>query len=267
MKNEKKEMSFVDHLEELRWHIIRSLIAIGIGMIFFFAFVQDFINLVILAPFSPKFFINDFLCQMNETLCFGKIEVNFQATEPYEQFSRAIYISFIGGLIVAFPYVVWELWRFLKPGLLDSEIKKTKGFVFVVSILFLLGVCFGYFIISPFSVIFLSKFQIADGVQNNWRIGSVIELIAQITLAGGLLFQLPVFSFFLGRMGILTSKVMRTYRRHAIVLILVIAGILTPPDPFSQIFLGIPMFMLYELSIWIVKSIEKKEILEEVSNN
>lgn len=257
-------MSFVEHLEELRWHIIRSLIAVGIGMIFFFAYVQDFIENVVLAPFSPRFFINDFLCQMNETLCFGRIEVNFQATEPYEQFSRAIYISFIGGLIVAFPYVVWEFWRFLKPGLLDSEIKKTRGFVSVVSILFLLGVGFGYFVISPFSVIFLSQFQIAEGVQNNWRIGSVIELIAQISLAGGLLFQLPVLSYFLARIGILTSKVMRTYRRHAIVLILVIAGILTPPDPFSQIFLGIPMFLLYEVSIWIVRSVEKKESQEEI---
>lgn len=259
MKNDKKEMSFVDHLEELRWHIIRSLIAIGIGMIFFFIYIQDFINYVVLAPFSSQFFINDFLCQMNETLCFGKIEVNFQATEPYEQFSRAFYISFIGGLIVAFPYVAWEFWRFLKPGLLDSEIKKTKSFVWVVSFLFIIGVNFGYFIISPFSVIFLSKFQIAEGVQNNWRIGSVIELISQITLAGGLLFQLPVLSYFLGRMGILTSKFMRNYRRHAVVVILIISGILTPPDPFSQIFLGIPMYLLYELSIWIVRSIEKSE--------
>lgn len=266
MKNDKKEMSFVEHLEELRWHIIRSLIAIGIAMIFFFVFVQDFINHIILAPFSPQFFINEFLCQMNETLCFGKIDVNFQATEPYEQFSRAIYISFMGGLVVAFPYVVWELWRFLKPGLLESEIKKTKGFVSVVSILFILGVLFGYFIISPFSVIFLSKFQIADGVQNNWRIGSVIELIAQITLAGGFLFQLPVLSYFLAKMGILTSKTMKTYRRHAIVFILIVAGILTPPDPFSQIFLGVPMFLLYELSIWIVKSIEKKEQNENQEN-
>ncbi len=249
----------MEHLEELRWHIIRSLIAIGICMIFFFAFIQDFINQVVLAPFSAKFFINDFLCRMNETLCFGKIEVNLQATEPYEQFTRAIYIAFIGGFIVAFPYVAWEFWRFLKPGLLEEEIKKTQNFVLVVSILFLLGVCFGYFIISPFSVIFLSKFQIADGIQNNWRIGSVIELIAQITLAGGLLFQLPVLSYFLGRMGILSSKFMKKYRRHSIVLILVIAGILTPPDPLSQIFLGIPMYLLYELSIGLVKSIENKE--------
>jgi len=264
MSNDKKEMSFVEHLEELRWHIIRSLVAVGICMIFFFAFVQDFVNYVVLAPFSPQFFINHFLCQMNESLCFGKIEVNFQATEPYEQFSRAIYIAFIGGIIVAFPYIVWEFWRFLKPGLLDSEIKKTKSFVLVVSLLFLIGVSFGYFVISPFSVIFLSKFQIAEGVQNNWRIGSVIELIAQITLAGGLLFQLPVLSYFLGRMGILTSKMMRRYRRHAIVLILVIAGILTPPDPFSQIFLGIPMYFLFELSIWIVRGIEKRESREAI---
>jgi|YNPMSStandDraft_2_1061718.scaffolds.fasta_scaffold03444_2 sec-independent protein translocase protein TatC len=259
MKNDKKEMSFVEHLEELRWHIIRSLIAIGICMIFFFAFIQDFIQYIVLAPFSPKFFINDFLCQINETLCFGKIEVNLQATEPYEQFTRAIYISFIGGLVVAFPYVAWEFWRFLKPALYDEEIRKTRGFVFVISVLFLLGVAFGYFIISPFSVIFLSKFQIAEGIQNNWRIGSVIELIAQITLAGGLLFQLPVLAYFLGKMGILTSRFMGRYRRHAVVFILIIAGILTPPDPFSQIFLGLPMYLLYELSIWIVKSIEHKE--------
>lgn len=257
-------MSFVEHLEEFRWHLIRSLVAVGVVMIFFFVYVQPFIEHVVLAPFTPDFWISRQLCTWNKSLCFEKIAVTFQATEPYEQFTRAIYISFIGGLIVAFPYISWEFWRFLKPALYEDEIRKTRYFSFVVTLLFLIGVVFGYFIISPFSVIFLSNFALAPGVENNWRIGSVIELIGQITLASGLLFELPVVAYFLGRVGILTSKVMRNYRRHAIVIILIIAGILTPPDPFSQIFLGVPMYLLFEVSISIVKSIERKRLFEEM---
>ncbi|MCS7073065.1 MAG: twin-arginine translocase subunit TatC, partial [Bacteroidia bacterium] len=187
-----------------------------------------------------------------------KIDVLFQSTEPYEQFTKAIFFALTGGLIVSSPYVLWEIWRFIKPGLHPTEVKRTRGFVGAASFLFLAGVLFGYFVITPFSIRFLASFKLATDVQNVWRIGNVISMIAEISLAGGLLFEMPVVAYFLSKLEILTPQIMRTYRRHAIIVILIVAGILTPPDPISQILLGVPMYALYELSIFISASVQRK---------
>lgn len=250
-ENPEAEMSIVGHLEALRWHIIRSLIAVGICMIGFLIYVQDFIKYVVLAPFRKDFFMHQYLCQLNEMLCFEKIQVTFQATEPYEQFTRAIFLAFVGGLVVSCPYIVYEIWSFVKPGLHPKEQKSMSGMIWIISALFIIGVLFGYFVITPFSVVFLAGFQLSPEVQNIWRIGEVVALIAEISLAGGILFQVPVVSYFGAKLGLLGPKMMKKYRKHAVVVILIVAGILTPPDPFSQLFLGIPMYLLYEISIWI----------------
>lgn len=249
--NPNKEMSFLDHLEEFRWHLVRSLAVVAILMIVLFNYLDQLITMVVLAPFRPDFPVNAWLCAINDRLCFDKIDVIFQATEPYEQFTRAFFLAFVGGLVLGSPYILWEIWRFLKPGLRPTEKRLARWAVWSFFMLFNTGFAFGYFIITPFSVRFLSSFKLAPEVQNIWRIANVISLITEISIAGGLLFELPFVSFILSKFGILTPALMRKYRRHAVVVILIIAGILTPPDPLSQILLGVPMWGLYEISIFI----------------
>lgn len=255
-----KEMSFLDHLEELRWHLIRGIIALLLFAILAFIFLPTLFRLVVLTPFSPDFPVNRLLCWINDALCYQNLHLRFLAISPTEQFTRAIVIALGMGLIVAFPYIIWELWRFIKPGLTPEERRTLKGAVFLISFLFFLGASFGYFVLTPFTLAFFSRFQIDPNIENQWRIGSVVGLIFQLTLASGLLFQLPLVVTLLGRIGILSSSVMKRYRRHAIVIILLIAGILTPsPDVFSQLILGTPMYFLYEISIQVLKRIERRK--------
>jgi sec-independent protein translocase protein TatC len=254
-----KEMPFLDHLEELRWHLIRGLIAILLAAVIAFVFLPSLFQWIVLAPFSPNFPTNQMLCWLTNAWCSKNIPVRFLAISPTEQFVKSIVIALGVGFIVAFPYMVWELWRFVKPGLTPEERKSVKGAVFLVSFLFFLGAGFGYFILTPFTLAFFSHFQISPLVENQWRIGSVVGLIFQLTIASGLLFQMPLVLSFLGRIGILSSELMKRYRRHAIVVILVIAGILTPsPDVISQLVLATPMFLLYEVSHFLVKRQERR---------
>lgn len=256
-------MSFLDHLEAFRWHLVRSLCVVGILMIVVFNYLDQVIAEVVLAPFRPNFPVNAWLCMVNKDLCFEKIDVVFQATEPYEQFTRAFFFAFLGGLVVGSPYILWEVWRFVKPGLRSSEKSLARWAFWSVFILFNTGFVFGYFVITPFSVRFLSSFKLAPEVQNIWRIGDVISLITEISIAGGILFELPFVSYILSRLGILTPAFMRKYRRHAIVIILIVAGILTPPDPLSQILLGVPMWGLYEVSILISAYVQRKKLVKQ----
>ena len=245
-------MSFLDHLEELRWHLVRSMIAVGVGMVAVFIYLDDFIHYVVLAPLRSDFPTHRILCKLNRDFCFDKLDVSYQATSPSEQFTRAILLAAVGGLIAAFPYVVWEMWRFIKPGLYAQEVKRTRGSVAIVSILFLIGVSFTYYSVLPFTFRFFADFRLDPSVQNIWRIGDVIGLVVQFCLAGGVLFELPVIVYVLSSLGILTPMLMRRYRKHATVGTLVLAGILTPsPDVLSQLLLAGPMFLLYEISIYI----------------
>ncbi len=253
-------MSFLDHLEVLRWHLIRSVAAIVLVMIVLFAFVDDLVKYVILGPMRPDFPTNLWLCKWRPQMCVGDLAVEMQAIGPSEQFVKAIVVCIFGALIIAFPYIIWEVWRFIRPALKMTERQLSAGFVVYVSLLFLTGVVFAYFIVTPFALGFLANFQIAEGVKNNWQIGKVIALITRLSLAGGLLFQLPILTYMLAKVGILTPKLMRKYRRHAIVVVLIIAGILTPsPDAFTQLLLGIPMLLLYEISIFIAARVYKKQ--------
>ncbi len=262
---DEKSMSFLDHLEELRWHVVRMVVVLTVAMGVMFANLHWLVQEVVLGPLSKNFPTNQLLCRISPGLCPEKgIQVTLQATDPAEQFTRAILIAVVAGFIVAFPYVVWELWRFVKPGLHQQELKKTRGVVAIVSALFLLGVLFGYYVICPFTLNFFATFQLAPQVQNIWRIGEVIGLIVQISLAGGILFEMPVAAFVLSKLGILKPGVMRNYRKHAVVVVLIVAGILTPsPDVLSQVLLAVPMFMLYEVSILISARVEKARLKAE----
>ncbi|MDB4285935.1 twin-arginine translocase subunit TatC [bacterium] len=252
------DMSFLDHIEELRWHLIRSFIAIGLVAIAVFIFRQWVTDNIFLAPFQPDFPMHRFLCSINDALCFEKIEVMYIAYGPFDQFLKAIGMGFIGGFVVAFPYILWEMWRFLKPGLHQNEKNRLRGGVFILSLLFFIGILFAYYIITPFSVTFLANFKLAESVENQWRIGKIISMISQITIAGGLMFELPVLVYVLSKLGLVTPEAMKKYRKHAVVVLLIMAAILTPPDILSQVLIFIPLIGLYQISIGISRAVNKK---------
>lgn len=255
-------MSFMQHLEDLRWHIMRSLIAVLLGLVVMFFFIQDIVEKVILGPLSPDFITNRLACQLDPSLCMKQFPIGLQAIAPTEQFMRALTIAIFGGILLAFPYIVWEFWRFIKPGLLAREIRKVRGAVFYVSLLFFSGVLFTYFVVLPFMFRFFASFQLTTNIkiENNWQIGEIITLVVQFCAAGGLLFQLPIVAWVLAQLGLITAKFMRQYRRHAIVVSLVLSGVMTPsPDLLSQMLLALPMFFLYEISIFIVQRVQRQK--------
>lgn len=266
-----KEMSFFDHLEELRWHLIRSLVAILVFSIVAF-FMKDFIyGVLILGPAKPNFWTYKMMCKLafavgEPSLCVDKLNFTLQSRTMTGQFMMHISSSFVIGLICAFPIIVWELWRFIKPGLYLKEQSATTGAVFYVTLLFALGVLFGYYIISPLSIQFLANYQLDPTILNQFDITSYISTLIMMVLASGLMFQLPVVVFILTKMGVLTPSFMRSYRKHAFVIILIIAAIITPsPDMVSQLLVAIPVYFLFEISIFISafelkKQMQKSEI-------
>jgi len=269
MKEDEKEMSFLDHLEELRWHVIRSLGAILVFMILAFVFHREIFDNVIFGPARPDFLSFRALCKLGhligfeEAMCIKEIPMKIQNRLMTGQFTMALTSSFIIGLIVAFPYVAWEVWRFIKPGLHSNERKYSRGAVGAISTLFFLGVSFGYYVMCPVSVYFLASFQISELIQNEFDIVSYVGTVVTLVFGSGLLFQLPVVVYFLARVGIVTADMLRAFRRHAIVVILVIAAVITPPDPISQSIVAIPLYMLYEFSIVIARFVEHRKAEDE----
>ncbi|KAJ1444185.1 twin arginine-targeting protein translocase TatC [Ochromonadaceae sp. CCMP2298] len=233
------EMSFLEHLESLRWHLIRALIAIVI---------------VTIAAFIAADFVID-------TVLFGPSRVDFWTYRKMmaSQFMTHITVSFVAGLIIGFPYAFWEIWRFIKPGLHSAEKKASRGATFSVSLLFLLGILFGYFLIAPISIRFFATYQISTVLENKFDLSSYVSTVTMIVFGSGLLFQLPVIVFFLTKAGLISSHLMKTYRKHAIIVILVLGAMITPPDPFSQILIALPLMVLYQISIVIAKRIEKRK--------
>ncbi|HOW40445.1 MAG TPA: twin-arginine translocase subunit TatC, partial [Bacteroidales bacterium] len=255
-KKGEKEMSFLEHLEELRWHIIRSIIAIIIMMILAFIFKNIIFDSVILAPRSPEFITARLLCQLGEylntdALCINRQQWTLININMSGQLTTHIIVSLVAGLILAFPVVLWEFWQFFKPALKANEARYAQGAVFAASMLFFLGVAFGYFMLAPLSIHFLSSYEISPDVVNQINIRSYIGTITSICLATGVVFELPIIAFFLTKIGIVTPAFMRKYRKHAIVVIFILAAIITPPDVFSQTLVAIPLLLLYEISILI----------------
>ena len=269
--DEGAEMSFLSHLEELRWHIVRAVGAILVFTVVAFVYVEEIYNLVILGPSKPSFWTYRMLCKVAnftgaDGLCIEKLDFDLQSRDVGGQFSMAMVSSLIVGLLFAFPYAFWEIWRFVKPGLKASERKGARGAVFYVTFLFFSGVLFGYYIVSPLAINFLANFKLDASIKNQFDITSYIGLISMLTLACGLTFQLPVVAFVLSKVGVLNPRFMREYRRHAFVVILILAAIITPsPDVLSQVLVATPLTLLYEISILVSAWVERTKKLEEIN--
>ena len=253
------EMTFLEHLEELRWHLIRAISSIMIFAIAAFLGGERFFKFVFLSPKEQDFVTYRFVSKVFSN--FGPPVFNLETRVFAEQFIVHIKASFLVGVVLSFPYILWEIWRFIKPGLYEKERKAARGFVFICSFLFLLGVLFGYFVIAPFAINFLAGYSI--GAINAPTLDSYVNYMVLFTLPTGLIFELPIVVFFLTKIGLIDAAFMRTYRRHAIILILVIAAMVTPPDVITQFLIGIPLLLLYELSIGVAKRVEAKEKAKE----
>ncbi len=264
-KSGEKEMSFLEHLEELRWHIIRSVLAIVVFMVVAFLFKSFIFDNVILAPKNPGFWTNRMLCKLGETLlhndalCINRQPLNLISIKMAGQLTTHIAVSMVAGIILAFPVIVWEFWKFFKPALKDNEARHARGAVSAASLLFFTGVLFGYYMLSPLSVHFLSSYTVSSEVTNQINIRSYIGTLSSICLATGLVFELPIIAYFLTKVGIVTPSLLRRYRKHAIVVIFILAAIITPPDVFSQTLVAIPLLLLYEVSIFISGRVMKQK--------
>ncbi|WP_367757438.1 twin-arginine translocase subunit TatC [Flavobacterium sp. WC2430] len=256
-KKNQNEMSFLDHLEDLRWLLVRSTIAIIIMAIVTY-FISDYLfDVVIFGPTRPTFFTYTFFCELShsigfaDSICITEMPFIIQNTEMEGQVNVFIWICILAGFILSFPYILWEIWKFISPALYTNEKKNAKIFIFFSSLLFFLGVLFGYFVVIPMSVNFVATFTVSDVVKNQFTLDSYIGMVKTSVLASGLFFELPIIIYFLTKLGLVTPTFLRTYRKYAIVLVLIIAAIVTPPDVVSQTIVAIPMLLIYEASIWI----------------
>lgn len=265
MKKNEQDMSFLDHLEILRWHLIRSGIAILILSILAFIFKEIIFDAILLAPKDPNFLTYRFLCNISQglglgdALCIKESPFSLMNINMAGQFSTHLMTSIYAGFILAFPYVFWEIWRFIQPGLHESERKNSRGVILFTTILFLLGVLFGYYVIVPLSVQFLGTYTVSSEIFNRIDLTSYISMVSSVTLATGILFQLPIAVYFLSKLGVVTPDLLKTYRRHAIVGILLLSAIITPPDIASQILVTFPVLILYQVSIGVSRRIIKSQ--------
>ncbi|MBL4663155.1 MAG: twin-arginine translocase subunit TatC [Flavobacteriaceae bacterium] len=264
-------MSFLDHLEELRWHLIKSTIAIVLLGTVAFIFKSFVFDVLILGPKSADFPTYRLLCKSAQMLgldsfCFTELPFAIQSRKMAGQFSVHIWTSITAGFIVAFPYVLFQFWQFISPGLHKKERKSARGFIFVASLLFFMGVLFGYYVVTPLSINFLGTYQVSAQVLNEFDIESYIGLVRACALSGGVIFELPIIIYFLTKIGLVTPEFLKKYRRFAIVIVLIVSAIITPPDIASQIIVSIPIVILYEVSIFISRGIIKKEKKKAAKN-
>lgn len=258
-------MSFLDHLEDLRWHLIRATLAVVIAGTAAFLAKGFIFDVLLFGPTNADFFTYDILCRLSTAVgleggfCFEKMPFTIQSRTMGGQFSAHVWTSITAGFIISFPYVIYEFWRFISPGMYANERNTARGFIFISSLLFFLGVLFGYYLVTPLSINFLGKYQVSDVVLNEFDIGSYISLVRSSVLACGLIFELPIIIYFLTKIGLVTPEFLRKYRKFALVIVLILSAIITPPDILSQIIVAIPVLVLYELSIVIAKIVTKKE--------
>lgn len=264
MREEEKHMSFLEHLEELRWRLVRSAIAILAIAIVLWFYQSWIMENLFLSMRDPKFISFRLMCHLFG-ICIEEIPVRMQSMTVSGQFSYALMMSFMGGVVLAFPFVFYQLWSFVKPGLKQNEKKVVSGITFWVSLLFFMGILFGYFVIAPLCIQFFGTYQISSEIENNFTVNSYMSTILSTVFYTGLLFLLPVISYIFTRLGIITPAFLRKYRKHAIVGVLVIAAIITPPDLISQIIVAIPITLLYEAGILVSARVEKNMIKEQLS--
>lgn len=257
-------MTFLEHLEELRWTLVRSAMAVGLATVAAFIAKGFVFDQLVLAPRSPDFITYRIMCALGQRLGLGDalcpVEIAFglQNISISGQFFTHLMVSFVAGLIIGMPYLLWELWRFISPGLHQTERQAARGVVFAASLLFFMGVCFGYFVLAPLSVQFFGSYQVSDAVQNSIALDSYIAMVTSVTLWTGVLFELPLVVLFLARTGLVGPAMLRRYRRHAFVAILVLSAILTPPDVLSQLIVSGPLMLLYEASIVLAARAERR---------
>lgn len=263
-------MTFVDHLEALRWHLMRSVLAIFVGAIVVFIKMDFFFDQVVMGPAHKEFITYRALCDfshwvgLGNAMCLDDFSLKLISTEMSSQFMMSFTIALVGGFVIAFPFVFWEFWRFVKPALTAKELRKTRGMIFWVSLLFFLGVGFGYFLIAPYTVNFFASYKLSPMIENTPTVSDYIDNIVSLVLGTGIVFQLPLVVFFLSKVGIVTPTFLRTYRKYALVIILVIAAVITPPDMVSQIIVTVPLWFLYEISIYIsAKTYKQNQEKEE----
>lgn len=261
--NPEGEMPFTDHLEHLRWHLLRSIVAIIVAAIFVFANIDFIFDRIILGPARPDFFSYRVLCQLAEmikapSLCLEEVKLSFQNTQLTGQFMISFSSSLMIGFIVAFPYVFWEIWRFIKPALKEQELRLARGIVFWTSVLFFMGVLFSYYIIVPFTVNFFANYTLSDKFQNIITIDNYYNTLFDVILGMGLVFQLPILVYFLSKIGLVTPQFLREKRRFAIMIIVILSAVISPPDMFSLFFIAIPLTLLYEVGILLSARIAKQ---------
>lgn len=269
-EEEEEGMSFLDHLEALRWHLLRSVSAVLILTVIAFLAKSIVFGVIILGPSKVDFITYRLFCDLGNylgvaALCIEELPFTLQSREMTSQFSMHMTSSLVVGFIVAFPYLFWEVWRFISPGLYDKEKNAARGAVFFVSFLFFMGAAFGYFVLAPMSINFLANYQLDPTIINEFDISSYISTLTMLVLASAIMFQLPVVVYFLSKSGLVTSTMLRSYRRHAIVIILIVSAVITPPDVISQILIAMPILVLYEAGIQIAKRLEKEKAVKRAA--
>lgn len=267
-EEQNKGMSFLDHLEALRWHLMRSVLVVVTLAIVLFCYNDFVFGNIIFGPKHDGFFTYKALCKLshllglNDTLCITPPFFDLINIDLSGQFSMHIWVSFMGALILGAPYILWELWRFIKPALHEKELRYARWFVFYASLLFLTGVAFSYFIVVPLTINFLGGYKVTAEVKNTIAMDSFISTVTTLTLITGIVFELPILVFFLTRFGILSANFMKKYRRHAVVLILIVAAVITPSSDIPTLLIvTFPLYILYELSIYVAKFVERKQKL------
>lgn len=268
-KKEVNEMSFLDHLEELRWHLIRICLAVIIVATLAFIFSRFIFEDIIFAPLDMSFPTYDFLCKtanfigISTTFCAEEMPMIIQNRTMAGQFSADIWTAILAGFVISFPYVIYQLWKFISPGLHSNERKHSRGFIIISSLLFFIGILFGYYIVTPLSLNFLANYSISKIVDNQIDISSYIALVRSSALASGLIFELPIIIYFLTKIGLVTPEFLRKYRKYALVIVLILSAIITPPDIASQVIVAIPIIVLYQVSIYISKVVLRNQKRKE----
>ena len=265
LPKQEKEQSFWDHLEILRFTLMRSVIAVIVLAVAAFYFTGFIYDVVIMGPKNPDFITNRAFCQLSEmigieTLCINQSVIELNNFEMAGQFTSNLLIVFVAGLIVAMPYILTELWLFIRPALTLKERHGARGFVFVTSLLFMIGISFGYFLVTPLAVNFLLNWTISDDIVNIIRLGSYIRTVVMTSLSAGIVFELPVIIYFLAKAGLVSKRLLKDYRKHAVVGFFVLSAVITPPDMISQFLVAMPLIALYEISIQITGRVERKRI-------
>lgn len=269
--NLEEEMSFFGHLATLRMHLVRSALVIVSVTALAFAYYDLIFNNIVMGPKNPSFWTYRMMCILGEKFnlgpdfCIKEIPFQIINTEMAGQFTLQMNSSLIIGIVLGFPYLLWELWRFVKPALHENERKSASGFVLYATFLFVLGILFGYYIISPLSVNFLANYTVSEYIVNTITIDSYLSTVATLTLGTGIVFELPIVIYILSKLGIMTPKFMRNSRRYATVIILIIAAVVTPtPDLFTMFTVSVPLFLLYEISIIVSSKVEKRRKEKEL---